>query len=115
MLGGGYLKARNPYNVYAGNVSYADLFSVLPFDNDIVLGKIKGTYLKSKFLNNSSYTKYATVSSSSVTDSSYYYIVVDTYTSTYKSNNITEVARLSGTYARDLLAEFVSGGGWGGY
>lgn len=115
VLGGGYLKARNPYNVYAGNVSYADLFSVLPFDNDIVLGKIKGTYLKSKFLNNSSYTKYATVSSSSVTDSSYYYIVVDTYTSTYKSNNITEVARLSGTYARDLLAEFVSGGGWGGY
>ena len=115
VLGGGYLNARNPYNVYAGGVSYADLFSVLPFDNDIVLGKIQGTYLKSQFLNNERYTKYATVSASSVSNNEYYYIVVDTYTSTYTSNHITEVARISGTYARDLLAEFVAGGGWGGY
>lgn len=115
VLGGGYLKARNPYNVYSGSVSYADLFSVLPFDNDIVLGRIRGSDLKTKFLNNSSYTTYATVSSSSVSDSTYYYIVVDTYTSTYTSNRITEVARISGTYARDLLAEFVAAGGWGGY
>lgn len=115
VLGGGYLNARNPYNVYAGGVSYADLFSVLPFDNDIVLGKIQGTYLKSQFLNNERYTKYATVSASSVSNNEYYYIVVDTYTSTYTSNHITEVARISGTYARDLLAEFVAAGGWGGY
>lgn len=115
VLGGGYLKARNPYNVYAGGVSYADLFSVLPFDNDIVLGRIRGSDLKTKFLNNSSYTTYATVSSSSVSDSTYYYVVVDTYTSTYTSNHITEVKRISGTYARDLLAEFVAAGGWGGY
>lgn len=115
VLGGGYLNARNPYNIYAGGVSYADLFSVLPFDNDIVLGKIQGTYLRSQFLNNERYTKYATVSASSVSNNEYYYIVVDTYTSTYTSNHITEVARISGTYARDLLAEFVAAGGWGGY
>lgn len=113
VLGGGYLNARNPYNVYAGNVSYADLFSVLPFDNDIVLGRISGTYLKSQFFNNDKYTIYASISESTVSDSQYYYIVVDTYTSTYYYNHITEVARIEGTYARDLLADFISKGGWG--
>lgn len=117
VLGGGFLKARNPYNVYAGGVSYADLFSVLPFDNDIVLGRIQGTYLKSQFINttNTDYHCYNTISASSVSDSTYYYVVVDTYTSTYTRNHITEVKRISGTYARDLLAEFVAAGGWGGY
>ena len=113
VLGGGYLNARNPYNVYAGNVTYADLFSVMPFNNDIVLGKISGTYLKSQFLENSKYTNYTTLSSSGVSNSKDYYIVVDTYTSTYYANHITQVARLEGVYARDLLADFVSKGGWG--
>lgn len=113
VLGGGYLNARNPYNVYQGNVSYADLFSVMPFNNDIVLGRIKGSDLKSRFLNNSDYKKYTTVSASSVVDNEYYYIVIDTYTSTYTKNNITQVKRLEGIYARDLLADFVSKGGWG--
>ena len=113
VLGGGYLNARNPYNVYVGNVTYADLFSVMPFNNDIVLGKISGTYLKSQFLNNSNYTNYATISASAVSDSKTYYIVVDTYTSTYYQNHITEVDRIEGTYARDLLADYVKKGGWG--
>ena len=108
------MKARNPYYVYKGGVSYADLFSVLPFDNDIVLGQIEGIYLKSQFLEttNKDYHCYSTISASSVYDNETYYIVVDTYTSTYARNRITEVARINGTYARDLLAEFVSGGGW---
>ena len=114
VLGGGFLRTRSPYYVYAGNVTYADLFSVLPFDNDIVLGKIQGRYLKSQFLetSNSDYHVYGNISSSAVSDYTYYYIVVDSYSSTYKYNRITEVARLKGTYARDLLAEFVSAGGW---
>ena len=114
VLGGGYLKTRNPYYVYAGNVTYADLFSVLPFDNDIVLGRIQGRYLKSRFLqaDNSNYHYYSTVGVNEVSDSEYYYIITDSYTSTYRYNNITEVTRLKGTYARDLLAEFVSEGGW---
>ena len=112
VLGGGYLKLRTPYRVEAGNVTYADLFSILPFDNDIVLGKIKGSYLKSRFLDGS-YTYYTTISSSEVENNQDYYIIVDSYTSTYRYNNITEVARLQGgIYARDLLADFVSAGGW---
>lgn len=115
VLGGGFLRLRSPYHIYAGNVTYAQLFSVLPFDNDIVLGRIRGSYLKSKFLetDNSDYHIYTTTSASAVSDNQYYYIIVDSYTSTYRYNNITEVARLNAEiYARDLLADFVSAGGW---
>ena len=115
VLGGGYLKVRNPYRVAAGKVTYADLFSVLPFDNEIVLGKISGYYLKSKFIdsNNSNYHIYSTLNSSEIENNKQYYIIVDSYTSTYPYNHITEIKRLgSGIYARDLLAEFVYSGGW---
>lgn len=113
VLGGGYLKLRNPYRVDAGNVTYADLFSVLPFDNEIVLGKIKGRDLKQQFINNEKYTVFTTVKLSEIADNSDYYIIVDSYSSTYKYNRITEVERLgSGTYARDLLADYIASGGW---
>ena len=122
VLGGGYLKTRSPYDLSAGSVTYAQLFSVLPFDNDIILGKISGYYLKSKFLNttNRTYHYYApTIDASSVSDSQLYYIVVDSYTAFYGPNNITVVARFGsvnpsnrGKYARDLLADFLQGGGW---
>lgn len=117
VCGGGFLNARNPYNIYAGNVTYADIAAVLPFDNEIVLGKIRGSDLTS-FLNRRNdeehpYTIYTTISSSEIESNKYYYIIVDSYTSSYRSNRITEVARLGeGTYARDLLAEFIKGGGW---
>ena len=115
VLGGGFLRARSPYNLSAGKVSYANLFSILPFDNEIVLGRISGYNLNAKFLNssNSDYHVYADISSGDVSNGEYYYIIVDTYTSTYRSNGITEIARLgSGTYARDLLADFIRAGGW---
>lgn len=116
VVGGGFLKSRSPYYVAAGNVTYASLFSVLTFDNDIVLGKISGYYLKSKFLEttNTNYHVYApTITSSSVNNNTDYYIIVDSYTSTYASNRITEVKRWeSGKYARDLLADYVTAGGW---
>lgn len=115
VLGGGYLKLRTPYRVEAGNVTYANLFSVLPFDNELVLGKIKGSNLISNFLetSNGNYHVYTSLRSSDVSVNEYYYIIVDSYSSTYKPNRITEVKRSSkGKYARDLLAEYVSAGGW---
>jgi len=115
VLGGGYLKARSPYNIYSGNVTYSQIFSVMPFDNTIVLGSIKGSYLKSKFINstNSAYhCAYDPSLTSSISDSATYYIVVDTYTSSYRANNITEVARITGLYPRDLLKAFIAEGGW---
>lgn len=113
VLGGGYLNVRSPYFVSWGDVTYAELFSILPFDNEIVLGKISGADLRSRFFNGNSYYKYSTIDYSEISNNRDYYIIVDTYTSTYKWNNITEVARLgSGVYARDLLADFVAAGGW---
>ena len=114
VLGGGYLKTRNPYDLGPGNVTYADLFSILPFDNAIVLGSIEGKYLKSQFLKGrDNYHVHSKVSSSDVSDKQIYYIVVDSYTSTYYYNHITEIARLNEkVYARDLLADFIRVGGW---
>ena len=114
VLGGGFLKTRNPYDLVAGNVTYADLFSILPFDNEIVLGKIKGSVLKERFISYmDNYHSYTDLTYTTVEDDKDYYIVVDSYTSTYGRNRITEVARLGvGTYARDLLADFIKEGGW---
>ncbi len=113
VLGGGYLNVRSPYFISSGDVTYADLFSILPFDNEIVLGRISGSDLISKFFNSDSYHKYAKITYPEIRSDREYYIIVDTYTSTYKYNHITEVARLgSGIYARDLLADFVAAGGW---
>ncbi len=114
VLGGGYLKTRSPYNLAKGDVTYADIFSLLPFDNAIVLGSIKGSYLKSNFLTaKSNYHSYnpGYLTASDVDDDATYYIIVDSYTSTYRANHITEVARLEGSiYARDLVAEYIKDG-----
>ncbi len=114
VLGGGYLNARNPYNIYAGNVTYADLYSVLPFDNEIVLGRISGAKLISQFFNSKvGYTYVSKIEQSSIKNNETYYIIVDTYTAFYKWNYITVIERYdSGVYARDLLAEFIKNGGW---
>lgn len=118
VLGGGYLSTRNPYDLNSGEVTYADLFSILPFDNQLVLGAISGYYLKSQFINstNSSYHIYPSVSASEIRDNVTYFIVVDSYTSTYRYNHITEKERLNEEiYSRDLLADFISSGGWASY
>ena len=114
VLGGGYLKTRTPYDLAAGSVTYADIFSLLPFDNELVLGKIKGSVLRERFISKTdNYHSYPDLGWYDVEADRDYYIIVDSYTSTYAPNRITEVARLGdGTYARDLLAEFVAGGGW---
>ncbi len=114
-LGGGFLRLRSPYKLHSGNITYADIFSILPFDNDLVLGKIRGSDLKSRFLNsdNGDYHVYLGIQEKEILDNQYYYIVVDSYTSTYRYNHITEVDRVADTkYARDLLADFISDGGW---
>ncbi len=113
-LAGGYLKMRTPYNLAAGKVTYADIFSLLPFDNAIVLGSIKGSYLKSNFLSvKDNYYHYSPdgIAAAEIDNNETYYIIVDTYTAYYRANHITEVARLSEKiYARDLVAEYIESG-----
>lgn len=114
-LGGAYLKLRSPYELERGDVTYGDVYSILPFDNQIVLCSIEGKYLKSRFLytSNDGYHIYKNPSlASQIDDNATYYIVTDTYTSTYAPNNLTELARLdASTYARDLLADYIKDGG----
>lgn len=114
VLGGGSFNARSPYNISAGDVTYSMLLGIFPFDNYIVLCKIQGKYLKSRFINGSYYVAYKNgLSSQTVKDNEYYYIITDSWSSLYEPNHITEVEKYTdGVFARDLLAEYIRQGGF---
>ncbi len=118
VLGGGYISVRAPYNLSSGEVRYSDLQSLFPFDNRLDLCSIKGSDLKRKFLetDNSNYFIYCGEYGQSVRYNIYenatYYIIVDSYTSSYAPNRLTVVASLGeDLFARDLLAEYIKKGG----
>ena len=116
-LGGGFISVRSPYKLEVGDVDYAKLQSLFPFDNELVLCSIKGSDLMDRFFNNNhddyfiSYGEYGTSIINNVDPNGIYYIVTDTYSSLYKPNRLMEVERYDGgVYARDLLAEYVKAG-----
>ncbi len=111
-LGGGYLSIRSPGELAAGDVRYEDLYSLFPFDNGLVLCSVQGSDLIEKFLetDNENYFVYCE-ESEEVDPEGTYYILVDTYTSTYAPNNLTEIQRYDQpVYARDLLADYIAAG-----
>ncbi len=115
VLGGGFLKTRSPYNLSSGTKTYADIFSLLPFNNKLVLCSISGSKLKSRFINStnddyhlalSDYGKNLTIS-----NNARYYVIVDTYSAFYSYNGLTIVDYLDDTtYARDLFADAIKDG-----
>ena len=117
-LAGGYISCRSPYYLPAGPVSYADIYSLFPFDNDIELCTVSGYYLSSKFVNTEnenyfiSYTSYGESNRESINNYDTYYLISDTYSSDYAPNNLTVVAkyRTDGYYARDLLKDYIAAG-----
>lgn len=118
VLGGGFLNTRSPYKLFAGDVTYADLQSVFPFDNQLVLCSISGSNLKSKFINTSndsyyiSYGSYGNSVKNNIQNTATYYVVVDTYTADYAPNRLTVVKRFDETtFGRDLMAEYIAAGG----
>lgn len=118
VLGGGFMSVRSPYNLSAGEVTYADLQSLFPFDNRLTLCSIKGSDLKRKFFetSNSNYFircgDYGESVRWNIDVNATYYIIVDTYTAYYKYNNLTVIEQYAdGIYARDLLAEYIKNGG----
>ena len=122
VLGGGYLSVRSPYDLASGNVKYGDLMSILPFDNEVVLCSVSGSKLLSQFINSSnsnyfiSYSEYGDKIKNSIVPSETYYIVIDRYSSDYAPNGATVVESLGANiFARDLLAEYITKGGWGNY
>ncbi len=118
VLGGGFISVRSPYYLTAGMVKYGDLQNLFPFDNSLVLCSISGYYLRKQFLEttNSNYYIYLSDYGKSVQNyiqsNKTYYIVIDTYSSSYSPNHATEIARYDNkTYARDLLAAYIEQGG----
>ena len=117
-LAGGFFSVRSPGYLPAGNVTYSHLQSLFPFDNELVLCKIRGSDLKRKFFetNNDNYFicygDYGAQLRGNIDHNGTYYIVTDTYTAYYAPNNL-EVVKTFGqaVYARDLLADFVAAGG----
>lgn len=118
MLGGGYLNTREPHSLSSGNVTVSQVQTLLPFDNKIVLCSLNGTELKNKFINtpNKKYhIAYSAYGESVKDDVVYnpkktYYIVTDTYTSDY--HHLKVLATLGdNVFARDLLCDYLRGGG----
>ena len=118
-LGGGFISVRSPYDLAAGEVKYSDLNSLLPFDNQLVLCSIKGRDLKNKFFETSNsnyyiaYGDYGASIRNNIDYNATYYIITDTYCSSYAYNNLTVVDYYdAGVYARDLIADYIRAGGF---
>lgn len=118
VLGGGFFSVRSPYELPAGDVTYGQLQTLMPFDNNLVLCSIKGRDLQSKFFETDNdryyiaYGEYGEQVRNNIDPNGTYYIVVDSYTSPYAPNRLTEIARLDEElYARDLLAQYIQQGG----
>ena len=119
VLGGGFMSARSPGYLHAGTITYGDLQMIFPFDNQLVLCSIKGRDLVERFLQTTDtrYFIYCGDYGNSIKDSvdpnATYYLITDTYSSSYKWNYLTEIARYDAdVYARDLLADYIKAGGY---
>ena len=118
VLGGGFFSVRAPGSLETGNVTYSQLQMLMPFDNFLVLCSVKGRDLEEKFFETDhrnyfiSYGDYGSQVRQNLDPDGTYYIVVDTYTSTYGPNNLTEIVRFTeNIFARDLLADHIRADG----
>lgn len=119
VLGGGYISCRSPGYLNAGEVTYSQLQSLLPFDNQITLCSIQGADLLSKFLqttNNNYYIKttaYGEKIRNAIDPNATYYVVTDSYSANYAYNRMTVIDTFHpGVFARDLVADHIAAGGW---
>ena len=117
VLGGGFLRTRYPYNLTAGSTTYAEILSLLPFDNEIVLCEVSGYDLKKRFIDSTSddyhiyLSEYGNSLADGIENNKTYYIIVDTYTAFYDYNGLTIVEYFDfSAYARDLVAEAIKSG-----
>lgn len=120
VLGGGYFSVRSPGFLAPGPVTYGDLQMLFPFDNTIVLCSVSGSKLLSRFVNTNNsnyfmgYSDYGNRIKGSIDRNATYYVIVDSYSSSYAPNGLTVVDEYdAGVYARDLLAAYIEEGGFG--
>ena len=90
---------------------------LFPFDNVLTLCSVSGYDLKANFIYTQNenyhvfYTEYGESIKDSIVDTETYYVIVDSYTSQYRKNNLMVVKQyVEGFYARDLLAEYIEAG-----
>ena len=114
VLGGGFLSARDPGHLEPGEVTYGMLYSIFPFDNYLVLCSCSGYDLRRVFFETTNsnyfigYGSYGEEVRKSIDLNATYYVVVDTYSSTYEPNNLTEIERYNKeVFARDLFADYL--------
>ncbi len=115
VLGGGSINTRNPYNLAVGDVTYSQLLSLLPFDNDLALCSIKGSDLQKNFFNRSSYfiyyDEYGQGVKNNIQANKTYYIIADSWSYGWEPNKLTVVEKYDpNVYARDLLAQYILDG-----
>ena len=118
VLGGGFISCRSPGYLSAGEVSYSQVQSLLPFDNQITLCSIRGRDLLSKFLetDHRAYyiktTAYGDSIRHSIDPDGIYYVVTDSYSAYYSYNNMTVIDVYGeDIFARDLVADYITEGG----
>ena len=118
VLGGGYISIRSPKRLEIGNVTYGQLQTLFPFDNELMLCSVKGRDLLSKFFetdNSNYFIDYGTYGEEvykNIDMDATYYIVTDSYSAYYAPNKLTVVEEYGdGIFARDLLAEYMESGG----
>ena len=112
------MSIRSPGTLPPGDVTYGDLYSLFPFDNQLVLCSIKGQELRDKFFETDNdryfiaYGDYGQQIKNNIDPNATYYVVTDTYSSLYGPNKMTEIARFDeDIFARDMLAEYIREGG----
>lgn len=117
-LGGGFISIRDPGYLAKGQVTYGTLQCLFPFNNELVLCSVSGQKLRDNFFETDHYAYYISYGDygnrikDNIDPNGTYYVVVDSYTSTYKYNGLTEIERFDpGVYARDLLADYITAGG----
>ena len=125
VLGGGFLQSRSPYYLPAKDVTYGDIYPLLPFDNPLVLCEVKGSRLKSQFINSTNYTCFygedGQAIKNNVSNNETYYVIVDTYCANYNFNYLGFLKIVEyyaedenhAYYPRHALAEYIYNGGWG--
>ena len=116
-LGGGFISIRSPKNIAIGDVTYSQLAMLFPFDNRLVLCSVKGRDLQRKFFettNSNYYISYGAYGESirnNIDPNATYYIITDTYCSSYAYNNLTVIEYYDeGVFARDLVADYIRDG-----
>ena len=120
VLGGGYISCRSPGYLPAGEVTYSQLHSLLPFDNEIMLCSIRGRDLVEKFLETDHHAYYISTTPygkgirDSIDPDATYYVVTDSYSAQYAPNHMTVIDTYHREiFARDLLAAYIAEGGLG--